>query len=261
MEEAFQYRLLPPVKATVDLGQVPGSSRARRLHLADGTQVIAKGEHSQQGNRFVLVNECICSRLAKCLDLPVPDMRIVKFEGITWFGSLVVEGTDAFTPDLFGAVISNRHEAAALAVFDLYIRNIDRAECNVLAQGMAVPPGRRAEYSLLGIDFGHSLLYTFPDRGARLLSWEFDHPRWAAKSVIARSNVVTDRAWIDEAVAKYQQLPESCITDAVHEVPLEWWPSGRSPVFCQDLVNVLVLWREELPSVVGRCQPWGAGGG
>jgi hypothetical protein len=121
----------------VDLGAVGrGGSGSHYLGI-DGQEHIGKCPAKQNGP-WVGFNEFLAGRLAKRLELPVPDFRVVHFQGplvapAQWFCSRRVKPGCNPTAESFAKLV-NAHQLGGIAVFDVWLCNTDRSALNTWAE-------------------------------------------------------------------------------------------------------------------------------
>ena len=209
-----------------------GGSQSRLMRCSDGGFYVVKFPGNPQGNR-ILVNELICTNLARLLGLPAPagkiieiDSSIIHLNKITteWsFGSRPSSAglgfgsrhpgnrTLIFTrvPEARMSDVENRHDLAGIFLFDLWTSNLDPRELLFFRQPDAW--GMRA----CMIDSGNCF------RGT---SWTFhniyrvpQHPNPHYFSWI------TDTKSFEPWLSRIEKLDKTFILDAYLPIPPEWY--------------------------------------
>lgn len=239
------------VQAIRELGLLRGSSNPRRLQDENGKTYIAKGLHSRINNPYVLVNEFICYSLALELQLAVPLFAVIEFEGEPWFGSMEESiETDVMTPDILTLDIINLPEVVQLAVFDVFVRNQDRAFRNILAQKGLTENRAEYVYTLKGIDFGHALI---PPAGFTWIEGSTDPMVYYRDSDILNPEIIQKPEWIEDGIVRIQSIQQDLLRSIIRKVPEIWWPDSSPRDAKKRLERIIILWRNQIRQDAIRC--------
>jgi hypothetical protein len=218
-------------KAISHIAKMPGGSQSHLLRCSDGFYVV-KFQDNPQGTR-TLVNELICSNLARLLRLPIPDGKIIQVSqqlitahklSFEWPNGSVLcrpglcfgsrhpgNRTLIFTRLPKGKVdeVENLPDLAGVLLFDLWTSNLDAREILFFRK-----PNESVMRARM-IDSGHCF------RGSK---WGFHHA-----GRVAPQNNPHYFSWIDGMevfepwLSLVEHLDESIVQDAWSAVPPEWY--------------------------------------
>ncbi|MFM9281767.1 HipA family kinase [Paenibacillus jiagnxiensis] len=218
-----------------------GWSKPHLMQCSDGNLYVVKLSSNPQGIR-ALANEMICCRLAKLLNLPVPDGQVIHIheslrtqflelgfnigDGPHFGSRYIPDSTDNPSDEELGSCI-NIAQAADMITFDYWLDNNDR---------------------YLWRDYGQNILVS---RGSDSQIWMIDNanilsgPNWTPESVL---NSVSEyrKFWgplyakfvpyldgpnpFDSAIAAINALPSSDLLDITADLPVEWGVNRRELV-------------------------------
>lgn len=156
-----------PTLGVYDLGEVSGPTSSKphylRLHERKGASLWVGKCRDICPDPYTTLKEYVCYRLAKLLDLPVPDYYILKDGERYWFAVSLVRPTDNFLEKYF-LQAENANLIPDMLAFNILVANTDLHEDNILLERISDDP---LKHRMWMIDFSHAL-YEWTDRaGAR----------------------------------------------------------------------------------------------
>ncbi|CAH1195054.1 hypothetical protein PAECIP111893_00604 [Paenibacillus plantiphilus] len=221
------------IQVTQYVKPLDGWSRPHLMLCDDGNFYVIKLLSNPQGVK-VLVNEFICSQLAKQLNLPIPEGKILfiskrVINSHPTLKSVLQEGPhfgSRFIPSgihqptcLDLARCTNIEQAADMIVFDYWLDNNDRHVWRPAEQNLIVTGG--SEPKIWMIDQANV----------------FNGPAWSIESLIKKMNIF-NAYWgtlyqrfvpfIDgpnpfrNSVSKFQSLTKGELFNVVFNIPAEW---------------------------------------
>jgi hypothetical protein len=134
------------VHVDTDYGPVGIGQSGARFILADNDrEYLIKGPTLNQELPYGAVDEIIAAGLAREIGLPILDYQVVEWNGAYFFG------TARLTPDSFIAGMTeglflrstNRDQVYELVAFDVWLRNFDRHDENLIGRERRGPGGSR----------------------------------------------------------------------------------------------------------------------
>jgi hypothetical protein len=244
-------------RAVAHIAKMSGGSQSHLMRCSDGHFYVVKFPHNPQGNR-ILVNELICTNLARALGLPVPPGGIVEIDPSTiqsnritteWpFGSRPSSAGLGFASRhpgnrtlIFNRLseagmndVLNRHVLAGIFLFDLWTSNLDPREILFFRH-----TGERKMFAQM-IDNGHCF------RGS---TWSLHdiyrvprHPNPHCFSWITGTR--SFEPWL----SRIEELAGDVVRDAYLPVPPEWY--GLDLPLLKKLLRQLDIRRDNLRGVL-----------
>jgi len=232
-------------------------SQSHLLHCSDGFYVV-KFPNNPQGNR-ILVNELICTTLARALDLPAPIGKIIQIDDeMISSQKITTEWGNGTTLSCSGLCFGSRHpgnrtllfthlpkdrmedvenlpDLAGILLFDFWTSNADPREVLFFR--------KRGEWKMRAhmIDSGHCF------RGSR---WAFyDSCRFLPHPDSHYFSWITGREAFEPWLSRIEKLDESVMRDAWRMVPPEWY--GTDLPALQQLLRQLSARRKSLRGALG----------
>ncbi|MNJ52778.1 hypothetical protein D3C77_481310 [compost metagenome] len=241
------------LQVTQYIQPLPGWSMPHLVLCSDGNHYVIKLLSNPQGVK-VLVNELICSQLAKKMDLPIPDGKVIFIpKGVNnspssqegpHFGSRFIPHGILHPSDLDLARCTNIGQAADMILFDYWLDNNDRHIWTQDKQNLIIAGG--PEPKLWMIDQANV----------------FNGPHWNAKTLLNKMNNFTAYwgtlyqrfvPFIDgshpfrESLSKLHSLTRDDLFNASSNIPVEWGVSERDVV---SLVNYMEHRRNAMNSLI-----------
>lgn len=230
----------PILTADLDLGPVSGGvSNARQVRCENGEEYIIKSRNLSPSNSYIAGNEYIAARLTEILELPILDSRIVRWHGNLHFASRWMHPNthDSLpTPDKISQC-SNSYRVYDMAVFDVWLCNVDRHRGNIVMRLHPRPDGSVVR-TLLFNDHSHCLLA--PGRAPHLQSTTVHDLGNLAKTGFCSSvpphdtffrariieHLIEDVAMLREALDRVAAIPNHAIKSVVSGVPPDFIPTS-----------------------------------
>ncbi len=202
------------------VGHAPGgASNSVFVRWDDGQEYLVKCRALSPGQPYVASNEYIAARLADLMGLPILPHRIVEYtQGESAFGSLRIADPHAVAFDaasLAGA--ENPDVLYDMVAFDVWIRNTDRHDQNILVRLMRPNP---PTYAIVLNDHSHCLcargvtprvIEAAPEPSGQDL----------IKSTLVRGHIA-DNGRMDQACQLVASVPDHIIDHVLDEVPMDW---------------------------------------
>jgi len=265
-----------PVDALRLIRKMRGGAQAHLLEAADGHFYIVKFSNNPQ-HRRVLVNEWLASAFLKYLDLPAPDVAMVRVtpaflaanpDVYLQLGSsrLAVEpgwhfgsrypGDPArmmvydFLPDTLLAKVENLGGFLGMLAFDQWMGNADARQAIFFrARVKEWLPSQEAHPARLGfvaqmIDHG----YVFEGQHWRLNESGL-HGVYHRQLVYAGVRGLGDfQPWLDRIL----HFPETVVDDAVKPIPSSWLAGDEAELAA--LLERLIRRRRRVPDLIEACR-------
>ena len=229
-----------PLQAVQHLRPMRGGSQSHLMRASDGAFYVVKFQNNPQHIR-VLANEFLAGRLARLLDLPVPEVKIIAVSD--WLvrhsaemrvrsaagsalcssgrqlGSLHSRGEaegDLFDylPDPILEQVTNLRDFARMLVFDKWTSNDDGRQAI-----FRKPPGKRRYRA------------TFIDHGYCFGAGEWTYTDAAARGVFANYSVYRQvQGWEDfePTLEKAEQADIDQLWSCAAGLPEEWYEGDRT---------------------------------
>ena len=240
------------------IAKMYGGSQSHLLHCSDGFYVV-KFPNNPQGNR-ILVNELICTTLARALDLPAPIGKIINVDNeMISTQKITTEWGNRTTLSCSGLCFGSRHpgnrtlifprlpkyrmsdvenlaDLAGMLLFDFWTSNADPREVSFFR--------KRGEWKMRAhmIDSGHCF------RGSQ---WAFHDIRHSPPHPNSHYfSWITGRGSFEPWLSRIEKLSESVVEDAWRMVPPAWYGSDLPAL--KQLLRQLIARRENL------CRAFGA---
>src|SRR5581483_1963867 len=243
-----------------------GGSQALLVRGADDQVYVAKCAGNPQGTR-TLINEWVVTRLLKLLQARTPELHLLRFEtGVPGESLLEFRFGNRRIPIARGLHLGSRCpvDPERVAIFDFLPRRLlsrivnvkDFTLAFVLDKWVSQTDSRQAIFvrERTGGDqsakFGAYLI----DHGMSFggTRWEFSdapfHGVYYDRSIYDPDTLTID---CHAAVAQIRALPESAISAASQDVPLEWFEAGDRDKLAR-LLEALVSRRAKLDEIVDR---------
>lgn len=202
---------------------------------------------------YVAANEFVAANLARELDLPILDFRVLCMDGNQYFASAYMdEGTyyNLATEELFSGCI-NRHRAAQAVVFDVWICNIDRHAWNLIVRKIIDKRSQQTRLLMLLNDHSHCLVP--PGQSAKVLSSLVSSPpeNYMRHLPFLTRAALEDRNRLIEAIRRTQLVSAETIKQIVHGIPDAWLQDSSDR---EQLIDFLVARQSRL---AGMFRQWG----
>lgn len=246
------------LKVTQYIKPLEGWSKPHLMLCEDGHNYVIKLLSNPQGIK-VLVNELICSQLAKRMNLPIPDskvvfipkeiinshpsLKLIQQEG-PHFGSRFIPSGILQPSDMDLARCTNIGQATDIILFDYWLDNNDRHNWMPANQNLIVTGG--SEPKIWMIDQANV----------------FNGPHWSTEMLLKKMNnykaywgTLYQRfvPFIDgphpfrNSVSKLQSLTREDLFNAVSNIPMEWGLSEQDLI---TLVNYMEHRRNAMYSMI-----------
>lgn len=227
----------PPLRVIDDYGPIgKGASAAHTVRCENGSEYLLKGPSFSPGHPFVAANELIAVRLGRHLGLPVLDHAVAEMVGNEFFASQLMT-TGTFAPAITESLLagcSNRDRVHGIAVFDIWLCNVDRHHENLIVRQ------RRGGADLLLLN-DHSHLLVLPGNGPPDLAalvgtpagsyFRLDFLREALDSTQSLEDALAaaERVSDEELRAIVRSVPKGLLSSA-HRTPYEELLIARRPL-------------------------------
>lgn len=241
---------LPAIPVTWDLGAVnDGVSNARRVRCENGQEYLIKSATLNAANPYVAANEFVAARLAETLHLPILDNRIVFWRNTLHFGSAWID------PNTFDKLAlpnklrecQNIDRIYDMAVFDVWLCNVDRHRGNIITRILPRPDGS-VERSLIFNDHSHCLFAPACPPGppttakdlaslatSGLTSSVLPHRSYFAARIL--EHMIEDSAKLRDALDNVVSIPNHVIKYIVASLPPEFIPAADRAAMENFLLN------------------------
>jgi hypothetical protein len=239
------------------IAKMYGGSQSHLLQCSDGFYVV-KFPNNPQGNR-ILVNELICTTLARALGLPAPIGKIINVDNeMISSGKITTEWENRTALSCSGLCFGSRHpgnrtliftrlpkdrmsdvenllDLAGMLLFDFWTSNTDPREVLFFR--------KRGEWKMRAhmIDNGHCF------RGSQ---WAFhDIRRTPPHPNSHYFSWITGGEFFEPWLSRIENLDESVMEDVWRMVPPEWY--GPDLPALKQLLRQLIARRESLRRALG----------
>lgn len=230
------------------VGQLRGSSQPQLIRFSNRVSYVVKFKNNPLGNK-ALANEYVVSRLARELNLPVPDFQVViidksfiqrhsvlqenAFQAGSQFCTEYLEKCFPFKENPRSIVdrLVNRRDFDNMIVFDQWISNMDRTKRNVLIQ-----PVHRNRLKMYLLDHGNC----FPKgRKWTVKSLKKQPVKPVPKSVHKMYGTLfcsPDR--LEAFTERIVSFPKEKIKDIVRSIPEDWHiPDAEQRALARHLIK------------------------
>lgn len=249
-------------KYPVEFVQTLSGGTAHVILFSDGKKYVVKWNGTENKRAKEVVNEYVVGKLAMLLSLPVPPFELVyipdefikntpklhskkyKFRSGLQYACLFIE--NSIIPAKLSKALPSQTELinhdmlAAMGVFDLWVKNIDRTMSNLLLERLS-----EGGYFVHLIDHGKC----FPGGyqwSAKTITHKlkFDIPyretyRWAFS--------ILNEEYFTSFGEKIISLPNKLIYEVTQSIPEEWGVSNEES---EALYNFLVEQKTHLPNLI-----------
>ena len=204
------------------------------VKCSDGKKYVAKFPGNPEGTR-VLINEYVCAELAKLLELPIPNFKLINVQGIdkfkdslpdinlingTVFCSEFVDKSTSVPGYYVLTKVSNRYDAIKILIFDVIIGNNDRNPGNLLINFR--------NNSLIMIDHSHVFVYqaVWNERNlSELIGGKIDLSKmnkFHFDNLSLCLNDINYKPVISEYIQRIRNIDDDEIECIINSIPSDW---------------------------------------
>lgn len=205
----------PPLIVVDDYGPIGrGASAAHSVRCKNGSEYLLKGPAYSPNHPYVAANELIAVRLGRHIGLPVLDHAVAQTGTDLFFASQLMT-TGTYAPAITEALLascSNRDRVHGIAVFDVWLCNVDRHHENLVVRQ------RRGGVDLLLLN-DHSHLLVQPGSTPTDLAALVASPARPYFRLDFVREALDSHRLLDEALTAAEGLPDDAIRAIVESVP------------------------------------------